>query len=227
MSLTINYNNIRVKYAWRLNGGGVIFAHEFVRLVARKIGKVDHVFEYCAGPGFIGFCLLAYNLCDKLTLADVNPKAVEAIQETIKANNLQGRVKVYSSDCLDDIPPGEQWDLVVSNPPWQLSSKKDKNIMVCDPEGRVHEKFFRDINKFLKPDGSILFIEGAEYTDVDSYKDMIENNGLRIAEVIRPGPFFGIFKNLDEYRGLGMPWAIFLRLCLSLREAYFIWVKKS
>ena len=84
MYLTINYKNIKVSYSWRLNGGGIILAYEFVRIISKKISKVDHVFEYCAGPGFIGFALLANNLCDRLTLADVNPKAIEAIKETIK-----------------------------------------------------------------------------------------------------------------------------------------------
>jgi len=137
----INYKNIELSYLLRLNGGGIIFAYEFVHIVSKKIGKVDHIFEYCAGPGFIGFSLLANNLCDRLTLADTNPVAVEAIKETIKNNNLQDKVTVYQSDCLDAIPENEQWDLVVGNPPWSLSSKEKKDIRVYDTKGHVHRKF--------------------------------------------------------------------------------------
>ena len=227
MYLTINYKNIKVSYSWRLNGGGIILAYEFVRIISKKISKVDHVFEYCAGPGFIGFALLANNLCDRLTLADVNPKAIEAIKETIKNNNLQDKVTVYQSDCLDSIPKNEQWDLVVSNPPWYLCSEVGKNLIVYDPESRVHEKFYRNINKFLKPNGSILFIEGGEYTNVICFKDMIENNGLRIIESFRSVSFLEIFKNMDDYRGLNIPAVIFLRFILFFRQCYFIWSKRN
>jgi len=223
----INYKNIEVSYLWSLNGGGIIFAYEFVHVVAQKIGKVSHVFEYCAGPGFIGFSLLANNLCDRLTLADINPKAVAAIKETIKNNALQDRVTVYQSDCLDTIPENERWDLVVSNPPWYLSPKDGKDIRVCDLESQVHEKFYRDINKFLKPNGTILFIEGKEFTNVNCFRGMIENNGLCIIESFLAVPFLAIFKNLNEYKGFRMGLVIFLRLCLAFREAYFIWAKRE
>ncbi len=96
----------------------IITLATFRHVLSKKIGKVDHVFEYCAGPGFIGFCLLANNLCDRLTLADINPAAVEYVKHTIKKNRLEDRVTVYTTDSLRDIPLDEQWDVVVSNPPW-------------------------------------------------------------------------------------------------------------
>lgn len=228
----MKYKNIEVSYLWRLNGGGLIIAYEFVHIISQNTGKVKHVFEYCSGPGFIGFSLLANDLCDKLTLADINPAAVEAVKETIRNNNLQDKVTVYQSDCLDSIPENEQWDLVVGNPPWDLVIGKIpwyqrfrniKAIMVRDPEGRVHEKFYRDIRKFLKPNGSILFVEGGEYTNVNCFKQMIENNGLRIKKSFRAAPFLEIFKNFKEYRGFKSSLVIFLRFCLCIREAYFIW----
>lgn len=234
--LKINYKNIKVSYSWRLNGGGIILAHEFVRVVSRKIGRVGHVFEYCSGPGFIGFSLLANNLCDKLTLSDINPKAIEAIKETIKNNNLQKKVTVYQSDCLDSISKDEQWDLVVSNPPWDLLPAKrqwysfyrnKKNIIVCDPEGRVHEKFYRDVNKFLKPGGSIIFVESSEFTNVNCFNNMIGDNGLRVVESFKPVSFLGIFKSLGQYTGVRFTLAIFLRICLFARDVYFIWVKRD
>ena len=232
----MKYKDINVNYFWRLQGGGIIFAYEYVRIISHKIGKVGHIFEYCSGPGFIGFSLLANNLCDRLTLADVNPAAVEAVKETIRNNNLQDRVTVYQSDCLDSIPKNEKWDLVVGNPPWDLvygnlrwyqRLKNKKDIMVCDPEGRVHEKFFRDINKFLKPDGSILFIEGGEYTNVNSFKHMIDSNGLRIVEAFKAAPFLRFFNGFKEYKGLNIALVAFLRLGLYAREVYFIWVKRK
>ena len=226
MYLKTKVKNIEIVYRWRLNGGGLIFCYEFVHLVAEKIGKVDHVFEYCAGPGFIGFSLLANNLCERLTLADVNPEAVEVIAETIKANNLQDRVTVYQSDCLDAIPVTEQWDLVVGNPPWWLCPKGWRDIRVCDPQGRVHEKFYQDIRKFLKPRGSIFFIEGGEYTKAGRFEEMITKNGLQRVGTFHVRFLWDVFRKRKEYRGLNPALIVFLRFCLFCRRAYFIWVKR-
>ncbi len=223
----IKYKDLEVSFLWRLNGGGIIFAHEFVHIVSRNIGKVGHVFEYCAGPGFIGFALLANGLCDRLTLADVNPLAVDVLKDTVEKNRLQDRVTVYQSDCLDAIPSTEQWDLVVGNPPWVLDTKNTKEIAVCDPDGRVHKKFFQDIKKHLAPQGTILFIESIWYTRADSFKGMIEENGLALHEALGPVSYPGIFKNWGEYKGLKTSLIIFLRLCLAFREAYFLWIKSK
>ncbi len=219
---TVKYLGTSVCYSWDLNGGGIIFVPEFLRLVSRKPGKVGHVFEYCSGPGFIGFSLLAHGLCERLTLADVNPDAVEAVRETIRRNHLEDRVAVYLSDGLDSIPPGEQWDLVVGNPPWRLAREDNRNLRVCDPGGRVHGKFFRDAGRHLKPDGSVLFVESFEYTDVDCFRGMLAKNDFKVIEHFRAVSFWDICRHLHEYPGSGMPWALFCRWCLFIREAYFI-----
>jgi hypothetical protein len=223
----VKFDDIAVHFSWDLNGGGFVFAYEFVPVVAQKIGRVHHVFEYCAGPDFIGFALLANNLCHKLTLADVNPKAVEAVRETIRNNQLEDKVTVYQSNCLDQIPASEQWDLVVGYPPWLLSRRNQGDIRLYDRGCLVHEKFYRDIGKHLKPQGSVLFIEGGEYTKPGCFKDMIEHNGLRMIETFKAAPLFQIFKNIDRYQGTSFPFALFLRLMLFIREAYFIRSEKG
>jgi 16S rRNA G1207 methylase RsmC len=60
---------------------------------------------------------MANGFCKTLCLADINPEAVEACRRTVADNRLEARVSVYASNNLRDIPDGEKWDLVVSNPP--------------------------------------------------------------------------------------------------------------
>ena len=84
----------------------------------RGMPKQARTFEWCAGPGFIGFRLLGAGLTETLCLADINPQAVAACRRSIKDNALAARVNVYQSDNLANIPQSEQWDLVVGNPPW-------------------------------------------------------------------------------------------------------------
>lgn len=186
----VRYNGITVSYLPHLDGGGMGFGQEYLRVVREKIGKVNHIFEYCAGPGFIGFSLLAHNLCERLTLADINPDVVTVCKETINKNNLQAKVSVYLSDCLDGIPESEKWDLVVGNPPhWPSSTDKyHEDITKFDPDLIIHKKFYRDIHKFLKPTGSVLIQENGRATCHEDFIQMIEGNGLKIIGVFKAKP---------------------------------------
>lgn len=187
----VKYNNLEVVYLDHLDGGGSGFGQQYISIVKEKIGPVDHVFEFCSGPGFIGFSLLANNLCKKLTLADINPEAVEVCKETIKNNNLESKVSAFVSDCLDNIPETEKWDLVVGNPPhWFCTDENQykKDIRMFDTNFRIHQKFYRDIRKFLKPSGSILLQENKEATSIDDFREMIEKNRLKIIDVFSIAP---------------------------------------
>lgn len=191
MKKYIKYNNIEVAYKQNLHGGGIRFGQQFIPVVKERFGRVGHVFEFCSGPGFIGFSLLANGLCDKLTLADVNPEAVKVCEETIQKNNLHDKVTVYLSDVLDNIPETEKWDLVVGNPPHVFCSTDEeykKDITLYDPNFNIHKRFYRDIRKFLKPAGSVLLQEHAESTTIDDFKGMIEKNGLKIEDVFTRTP---------------------------------------
>lgn len=191
MKKHIKYKDIDVVYKQKLHGGGIRFGQQYIPVIKEKFGHVEHIFEFCAGPGFIGFSLLAHNLCDKLTLADINPKAVRVCGETVRKNNLHDKVTVYLSDALDNIPETEKWDLVVGNPPhvFCLTEKEyKKDITLYDPGFNIHRKFYRDIKKFLKLTGSILLQEHSESTSIDDFKNMIEENGLKIVEVFSYNP---------------------------------------
>jgi len=92
------YGEIEVAWLPELNGGGMTHGQQFIPVVKRVCGKVGRAFEFCAGPGFIGFSLLAEGLCRYLCVADANPLAVEALKETVRRNRLIDRVSVYLSD---------------------------------------------------------------------------------------------------------------------------------
>ncbi|HEY4484402.1 MAG TPA: class I SAM-dependent methyltransferase [Candidatus Paceibacterota bacterium] len=232
----IRYNNIEVAYKKSLHGGGMRFGQQYVSVVKEKFGHVGHIFEFCAGPGFIGFSLLANNLCDKLTLADVNPEAVEACNKTIKKNNLEKTVTAHLSDCLDNVPETEKWDLVVGNPPHVFCATEDeykKDIILFDPNFNIHRKFYQDIHKFLKPDGSILLQEHSESTNINDFKEMIEKNGLRVVEVFsfkppvataEPKTVFSFIRKVSD------PFRIYRAVKRRIwptkpRNYYFIWCK--
>lgn len=235
------YNDIEVAYLDELQGGGLRFGQQFIPIIKEKLGHVDHAFEYCAGAAFIGFSMMANKLCNKLTVADVNPEAVRVLNETIRRNGLESKVTAYLSDCLNNIPETEKWDLVVSSPPHIYCPPDDsrkKDIILFDPAFRIHRNFYRDIKKFLKPTGSILFQEHMEAHGVEDFRGMIEENGFKIVEVFTYKNPSGSpnDKEPDYSIYLKKPWRLFdpfhvyrfIKRRINpwpTRNYYFIWCK--
>jgi 16S rRNA G966 N2-methylase RsmD len=149
-------------------------------LVRHLFGRVNRLYEFCAGPGTIGFSLLAHGLCDELVVSDVNPEAIEVLRETIRLNDLDEKVTVYESDGLTDIPADERWDLVVSNPPHYPELVDAPALISDDPGWRLHRDFYRRVGDLLAPGGSLLMQENSEGSTPDDFLPMIEEGGLSV-----------------------------------------------
>jgi SAM-dependent methyltransferase len=173
-----SYGGLRVSHKAHLDGGGSTFGQAFLPLLRRRgMPKVARAFEWCAGPGFIGFSLLAGGLCDTLCLADVNSEAVAACRRTVLRNRLEAQVAVYHSDNLHDIPASEQWDLVVGNPPHFIDSGIG-HLRYHDPDWRVHRGFFAKIAQHLKPGGVIVLQENNAGSTPATFAPLIAEAGL-------------------------------------------------
>jgi SAM-dependent methyltransferase len=179
----VGFGGIRVHYKDHLDGGGRTNGLDYLPLFRdRDMPRQARVFEWCAGPAFIGFALLGYGFCDSLALADVNPEAVEASRRTVADNGLAGRVAVYHSDNLDGIPATERWDLVVGNPP-HFADTSPGQLRYHDAEWRLHRRFFESVGRFLKPGGMIVLLENNLGSTADTFREMIEAVGLSIVFV--------------------------------------------
>lgn len=76
-----------------------------------------NTFEWCSGPGFIGFALLEAGLTENLVLADISEDAMACAKQTVDHNpKIKERVHYYVSDNMKSIPKSEKFDLVVGNP---------------------------------------------------------------------------------------------------------------
>ncbi len=178
-----SFAGIDVHYKECLDGGGSSFGQDLIPFLrGRGMPRQRRVFEWCAGPGFIGFSMLGHGLCDTLCLADVNKKAVAACRRTIAANRLADRAVVYHSDNLNGFGPAEQFDLVVGNPPHYDSDDVDW-LRSADNGWRLHREFFATIGRHLRPGGVIVLQENNQGSTVDNFRALIEAAGLRISFV--------------------------------------------
>ncbi|HEY3611840.1 MAG TPA: methyltransferase [Pseudonocardiaceae bacterium] len=177
----VAYDELTVLYLPHLDGGGRTFGQDVVRFVRDEIGPVGHALEWCAGPGFIGLALLAAGLCDRLTLADVNPAAVRMARQTVRHNDLAERVDVVESDGLDGLP-SHRFDLVVANPPHtpggRLFPRWGPEILYVDQDWSAHRRFYAGIRDFLAPGGSIVLQENGLFSGAADFAGMITAAGL-------------------------------------------------
>lgn len=182
--------NVKISYTDELAGGGQEFGDDYlINFVNKNIGPVERAYEWCAGPAFIGYSLLASRLCGSLCLSDINPKAVKISHKTALENNLLDGVSIYESDCLDNIPETEKWDLVVANPPFSKSDLMipswGKEIKYKDLNFGLHRRFFDGIGKYLKPGANIILLESFLCSSADDFLPMINKAGLCLKKVIR------------------------------------------
>lgn len=177
-----SFGGIRVHYKDCLDGGGTWFGQELIPFLERRgMPRQARVFEWCAGPAFIGFSMLGHGQCETLCLADVNPAAVTACRRTIADNKLDGRVAVYHSHNLSAIPPGEQWDLIVSNPPH--FDHGAFHLRAHDKGWQIHRDFFNAVGRFLRKGGVIVLQENNLGSTAETFREMIEAAGLAIVFV--------------------------------------------
>jgi len=212
---SVPLGGISVAYKRHLDGGGREFGQDYIPfLQRRRVPRQHRVFEWCAGPGFIGFSLLGHGFADTLCLADVNPAAVAACSRTVRQNNLGERVTIYLSDNLDEIPASERFDLVVGNPPHfvdQFARDFDRgDRRAHDPGWQIHRNFFTHISRFLNPGGVIVLQENNQGSTADEFRDMIAAAGLCIRFVEGEVPqrtrdpryyYIGVTRAADEPPG--------------------------
>jgi methylase of polypeptide subunit release factors len=176
----VRFAGIDISYRSELDGGGTEFGQQFIPfLKSRGMPKQKRAFEWCSGPGFIGFSMLGNGLCETLCLSDINPAAVSSCQHTVRVNKLSDRVSVYQSDNLRSIPRSEMWNLIVSNPP-HFIDQYEGDIRAHDPDWRIHRNFFETVSDHLAVDGVIVLQENNRGSVVETFRPMIEHSGFEI-----------------------------------------------
>jgi hypothetical protein len=188
MELVALYGGLAVFHRPGLHGGGLAFGQDFARvLVELDQPRCETIFEFCSGPGYIGYSLLANGFCKRLTLADVNPAAVQAARFTARHNRIEHRVKVHLSDGLRQIPADERWDLVVGNPPHFLPKRSgDDSLLMFDPDWAVHRNFYSSVGRHLQPGARVVVVEARDGSTPEIFAPMIEAGGGKLVASV-PG----------------------------------------
>ena len=184
-------NNFDVFYTNETNGGGDYFALEYIDVVKEWYGTVDHVLEWCSGPGFIGYGMLASDAAKNVTLSDMYLPAVELAQQTKDNSDFPDAINVVHGRSLENVTG--TFDLVVSNPPHWASTKhaadslginvasfKHVEDILVDVDWNSHKEFFTNVKHLLSKDGRILLQENNNGSNPKDFEQMILDAGLKI-----------------------------------------------
>jgi methylase of polypeptide subunit release factors len=143
------------------DGGGTWFGQEYVDIMQSRYPKqFSHCLEWCSGPGFIGFALLAHGIIDRLTLMDRYPLSGTSVQITCSANRCSDKVEFYNIDRVANLPKSARFDLVIGNPPHYLQCPGNENYqrIAVDPNWQAHREFYENI-AYLTTSDSIILIQ--------------------------------------------------------------------
>ena len=166
------------------DGGGTWFGQDYVSQLSRYHRPFGRCLEWCSGPGFIGFALLAHDICDELVLMDRYSLSACSVAETVRQNRCVDRARFYNLDHVAGLPNHERFDLVVANPPHYLECPGDLNYqrIAVDPDWQAHREFFANIGGYLNPDAVVLLQENqaGSLQGPAEFLPMIESNGLRL-----------------------------------------------
>jgi methylase of polypeptide subunit release factors len=181
---------LRVFYTEAVDGEGRNFVEHFVaRLTKSKPATgFGNGFEWCCGPGFVGFALLAHGLCERFCFADINPAAIECVKRTVEVNHLGDRVRYFVSDNLTSVPRDPPFDLVVGLPPAFFSPNPlhpqftwGAGLRHADRGWAVHRAFYRDLADYVVDSAQIVILE------VDPRATKVFTRGAK-GEFIDPEP---------------------------------------
>jgi len=193
-----------IEYIWRVdgldvfytndtNGGGDHFATEYMDTVRKWYTSVDHVLEWCSGPGFIGFGMLASGIAKNVTLSDMHLPAIELAQHT-KENNLTftDNINVVHGKNLENV--NGTFDLIVGNPPHWPTAEAAANTLgfdstqyghvediLVDPDWNSHKEFFKQAKQILSENGVILLQENYTGSTPETFRLMVQQAGLKIS----------------------------------------------
>lgn len=185
--ISLMCGSVEIRYTQDLDGGGSKLWQNYVIFVREYIGPVRSVLEWCAGPGFFGFSLLAHHLCQSVHFTDINPYAIKACCTTAQRNHLEDKVSFSVSDCLEDIPASESFDLVVGNPPHSGTAKLYPDwgspLIYRDENWAIHRKFYANVHRFLNPGAHVILLENSELSSRETFREMIEQGGLKLMGV--------------------------------------------
>ena len=136
---------------------------------AKDIKKESSVIDLGTGTGIISFLLLAKTSIKNIVGIEVQPEVADMARRSIELNNLENKFKIINCNIKDilDIVKREEFDAVVTNPPYKKinTGGKNENKKKLISRHEVLADIFDFINTakiVLKDKGSLYMVHRPE-----------------------------------------------------------------
>lgn len=146
---------------------------EFLVIAARDLIKQSQqpwrVLDVGTGSGILAICLAKQAPKLEVTAVDLSPAALEVARENAQTHGVAERIRFLPSDVYEGLAANEQFDLIVSNPPYITTEEMqhlDADVrdyephmaLEAGPQGtEVIERLLTGASTRLRPGGHLLF----------------------------------------------------------------------
>ena len=175
---------------------------ELVEWIANESNGTESILDIGTGSGCIAISIANKLPQSKVSAWDISPDALAVAKENSKANSCN--VAFETVDILAYEPAGEQFDIIVSNPPYIKEVEKEQmeaNVLDWEPDTALFVPdndpllFYRTIaekaTKMLHPGGKLYFeinraygketadmLSALGYTDIELRKDFADKDRM-------------------------------------------------
>lgn len=168
-----SYKGINVRVMPGVFHPGLFFS---TKLLIEYISNYDlndkNVLELGAGSGLISvYCA---KLKANVTASDINPIAVENINQNAKLNSVN--IKVVESDLFDRIETKE-FNYIIINPPYYPKNPNNEEELAwfCGNDFQYFKKLFNQIGNYVNNDSKIIMVL-SEHCDIEMIKKIGEQS---------------------------------------------------
>lgn len=144
--------------------------HSMFMLEHTTINPGEEVLEIGSGCGIQS--VFAADKAKRVVATDIDRKAVENTRYNVQRYGLEKRIEVREGDLFGPIRKDERFDVILLNLVYPFS-EGSKHMWA------VHERFFAEVLRYLKPGGRIYYQAGL-IQNIPHIRDMIQRNGMRI-----------------------------------------------
>lgn len=164
-----------------------------VEEVLNIMPKGAKVLDMCTGSGAIAIALKTLRSDCQVTGSDISERALEVAKENVKSCGVD--VKLIHGDLFENIDQEEEFDLIVSNPPYVTNSEYEELM----PEVKEHEprlaltagddgldiykRLINEAPKYLRKDGIIAMEIGC--TQGEAVAEILKSNGFGKTKVVK------------------------------------------
>ena len=130
--------------------------------------QISTALDFGTGSGCIAIALAARCPFAEIVATDISKEALALAKDNAARNNVTGQIQFLPGDGIAALPPGMQFDLIISNPPYIPSAEigtLEPEVRDFDPRGALdggadgldfYRKLAGGTEPLLKPGGRIM-----------------------------------------------------------------------